>query len=140
MPEQDPAISTPLPPRAPPVFELTRARETFLALFAESLNVFWMEHAIPEVIGAHFVQRQPRVLKCHAICVNGLAVATQNHDCLWNKVNNSPQLLFVGKEFGLSKLSVTSTDSSCQFLRCGTAARGGVPLTTLLLHVNLSTV
>src|ERR1700758_996106 len=89
-------------PRALLVFERHRSRETFLALFAESLNVFWMEHAITEVIGAHFIQGQPRVLKCHAICVNGLAVGIQNHDCLWNKVNDSPQLFFVRTEFGLS--------------------------------------
>ncbi|MGA7930762.1 MAG: hypothetical protein WCA20_32800 [Candidatus Sulfotelmatobacter sp.] len=99
-----------------------------------------MEHAIPEVIGAHFVERQPRVLKCHAICENGLAVATQNHDCLWNKVNNPPQLLFVGKEFGLSELYVISTGRGCQFQGCGTTGRCGVPLTTLLLHINLSAV
>src|SRR4029077_9182475 len=84
---------------------------------------FWMEHAIPEVIGAHFVQRQPRVVKCHAICVNGLAVGIQNHNCLWNKVNDSPQLLFVRKEFGLSELYVTSTGGGPQFLMCGTTGR-----------------
>src|ERR1700747_2565436 len=140
MPEQDPAIFTIRAKGALLVFERDRTRETFLPHFAKSPNVFWMEHAIPEVIGAHFVQRQPRVLKRHAICVNGLAVVIQNHDCLWNKVNDSPQLLFVRKEFGLSELYVTSTGSSCQFLTCGTAGRGGVPLTTLLLHVNLSTV
>src|SRR5256884_5628973 len=50
-----------------------------------SLSVFWMEQAVPGVIGAHFVQRQPRVLKCHAICINGLAVGIQNQDCLGNK-------------------------------------------------------
>src|ERR1700758_2928536 len=99
-----------------------------------------MEYAIPKFLCAHFVQRQPRVFKCHAICVNGLAVATQNHDCLWNKVNNSPQLLFVGKEFGLSRLSVTSTGRGCKFLECGTKGRCGVPLTTLLLHIDLSAV
>lgn len=90
-------------------FERNRARETFLPLFAKPLNVFWMEHAIPEVIGAHFLQRQPCVLKCHAICVNGLPVGIQNHNCLWNEVNDSPQLFFVRNEFGLSELYVTDT-------------------------------
>ena len=64
----------------------------------------------------------------------------QNHNCLWNKVNDSPQLLFVRKEFGLSELYVTRTGRGRQFLRCGTTGRCGVPLTTLLLHVNLSIV
>ena len=90
-----------------------------------------MEHAIPEVIGAHFVQRQPRVLKCPAICVNGLAAGIQKHDCLWNKVNDSPQLLFVGKEFGLSEPYVISTRRGCEFLRCGTMDRCAIPLTML---------
>jgi len=99
-----------------------------------------MEHAIPEVIGAHFVQRQPRVLKCHAICVNGLAVGIQNHNCLWNKFNDSPQLFLVRKEYGLSELYVTSTSRVRQFLTSGTTGRWGMQLTMLLLHVNLSTV
>src|SRR5580700_7035911 len=99
-----------------------------------------MEHAIPEVIGAQFVQRQPRVLKCHAICVNGLAVGIQNHNCLWNKVNDSPQLFLVRKEFGLSELYLTSTGRSRQFLTCGATGRYGIPLTMRLLHVNLSTI
>jgi hypothetical protein len=64
----------------------------------------------------------------------------QNHNCLWNKVNDSPQLLFVRKEFGLSELYVTSTGGGRQFLTCGTTGRCGIPLTMLLLHVNLSTV
>jgi hypothetical protein len=59
---------------------------------------------------------------------------------LWNKVNDSPQLLFVRKEFGLSELYVTSTGGGRQFLTCGTTGRCGIPLTMLLLHVNLSTV
>ena len=58
--------------------------------------------------------------------------------CLWNKVNDSPQLLFVRKEFGLSELYVTSTGGGRQFLTCGTTGR--IPLIMLLLHVNLPTV
>ena len=46
----------------------------------------------------------------------------------------------VRKEFGLGGLYVTSTGGGRQLLTYGTTGRCGVPLTTLLLHVNLSTV
>jgi hypothetical protein len=43
--------------------------------------------------------------------VNGLAVGIQDHDCLWNKVNDSPQLLFVRKEFGPGKVVAATLTS-----------------------------
>jgi hypothetical protein len=58
----------------------------------------------------------------------------QNDDCLCGKVDDSVQLLFVGKKFGLSELDVASMGHVCQFL--GTRGGCGIPVTTLCLHVN----
>src|SRR5580704_6801188 len=95
-----PPILTVFPASPLLVFERNRARETFL-LFAKSFSVFWMKDALPEVIGAHFVQRQTCVVKCLAICIDGFPIRIQDNDCLCDRIHHAKKLFFILKKLGL---------------------------------------
>jgi hypothetical protein len=101
VPDKKPPVFTAFPANPLLVFERNRARETFLLLFAKFFNVFWMKHALPEVIGAHFVQRQTRVVKCRAVCIDGFPIPIQDNNCLCDRIDHATKLFFILKKLGL---------------------------------------
>jgi len=61
--DEEPPVLAVFPKRPLFVFEWNGDGKTVLPPFSKPLHILLMEYAIPKIVGPHFVQRQPCVLK-----------------------------------------------------------------------------
>src|SRR6516162_4863834 len=92
--DQKPAILPVLPQSPLLVFEGNTAGQCFLTLLKKSLDIVGMESTFTKIVGSHFVERQPKVLQRHAICVSGSPVWIQDDDRLRNSIGHATKLFF----------------------------------------------
>lgn len=68
--------------------------ECFVTFFSEPLDIFRMERAFPKIAGAHFIDRQPRILEHLLIHKDCRAASVQYDDVVRHQINDPLQLVF----------------------------------------------
>src|SRR5215813_12956163 len=107
--DEEPAIDAVLPQCPLLILEWDGMCERLPALLAQPFQVFGVDYSISKVIAAHFVERQSRVLTHHTVGVNHFSFCVQDEDRLWNKIYDSPQLLFILRELWRAMLEIGET-------------------------------